>query len=880
VASPTGNRAETGAIHQQGRTYPIWALLIALSLPALIGASWFGIVESSAAAHSAAQSNDVQESTEHLVLLTELRTKVLDERYWDSADRGIAQIGITPDLVATLTGLNFADELEQTRSRVDELVTQLDRPDIGAELDSIRTSSITDLSVRNLQYADIESSLKAETDAIFDDVLRTIGGMESEEGITDALRVFEEAAEARQAIAHEFTLYFSAQFDNTTDATADTQLLISLHESRLASLDDIDRIASPTSSVQPVLRELRDSLAGQQFDDSIADLIEQSFAAGAADADGLQGILGRLDNIALFFSASSESIENHFTLVGVAAEDVSSASAEMSGQASARFRNVLMSSLALVLTSLFLVALAQRAIARPSHELAIAASRIRNGQFAANGSSAGGPREIKAAGNAIQEAAANLDLAERQARALADGELDHVSLTEPTTGSLGSSLQTAVRTLATSLQLKQQFQRELVFEAAHDGLTQIANRRESLAQLEARLSSTPANKVTSVLFVDLDDFKKINDGYGHQVGDELLCLVASRLHAAAGPTDHVGRLGGDEFIILAETDDLDGACELAQTVVRSLKAPIDSDLVDVQLEASIGVAVGSPGTAANEVLRKADLALYRSKSDPDCRIQPFDEAFQAEISNRAELAHDLDRALKNANMEFVLHHQPIMDSQGNKTVGCEALLRWRRPDHGLVFPDPFIPFAEESELIIRIDQWVLSAAVGQLQYMPPGQMIHVNISGRHLARPSFVEDVLSSVRNKIAPGQLVLEVTESALVENLEAAAEKLNALREEGLLVAIDDFGTGYTSLAELRTLPVDILKIDKSFINDDSASALVQLIIDTGHHLGAQVVAEGIETEQQSDRLRNMGVDALQGYFFARPAEPDFGFDMAAAA
>ncbi|NNC81169.1 MAG: EAL domain-containing protein [Acidimicrobiales bacterium] len=867
---------EDSSISRRGRSYPIWVLLVALSLPALIGASWFGIVESSAAGRSVSQSDSVQMSIERLVLLTEVRTRLLHEGNWDATARGIAEIGIDPGLVLTFTGVDLNRELETNQSRVDELLEQLDLPEIRRAVDGIRADDATQAARRGAQYAALENSLKAEADTLFDDALRTVGEMDSENGLTDALRVFEEAAEAHQSIAREFTLYFGAQFASLTDAGADTELLISSRANRITSLDEIDRIAAPTSAVRSVLEQMAESQATQTFDGAIDDFVAQTLETGAGENEGLAAVLGQLDSIAPIFTSSLESTDVYFSLLTVAADDVSLASAEMNQSAAARYRTILLSSIALVVMSLFFVAVAQRAITQPSRRLAAAASRIRNGDFTANEEENGGPREIRVANNAIREAAFSLDLAQRQAQALAEGDLDHVSLTEPTRGSLGASLQTAVRTLATSLQLKDKFQHELEFEAAHDGLTQVANRRESLAQLEAHLRSPETDTVTAVLFVDLDNFKSVNDAFGHQTGDEILRLVADRLHATTGTDSFVGRLGGDEFVILAETHDLDDAVGLGRTVLDSLADPYDHGLGSVHIGASIGVAIGQPGDKPAEVLKRADLALYRAKSSPDCQIQPFDEALRAELEARSELACDLERALGNADQEFVLHHQPIVKPHGDSVCTVEVLLRWNRPGYGLVFPDSFIPFAEESDLILSIDQWVLKAAVAQIPYLEPGQKMSVNMSSRHLTSPTFVDDVLAVVHGKALEGRLILEVTESAFVENLEDAAEKLQALRDHGLLIAIDDFGTGFTSLAELRTLPMDILKIDRSFVNDESAAALVQLLIDTGHHLGANVVAEGIETEEEMIRLRNMGADALQGYYFARPAEPDFGSDF----
>lgn len=320
---------------------------------------------------------------------------------------------------------------------------------------------------------------------------------------------------------------------------------------------------------------------------------------------------------------------------------------------------------------------------------------------------------------------------------------------------------------------------------------------------------------------------------------------------------------------------VDGSAEatlIAQRLLRDLARPIELEGATLHVLGSIGIAVtdGSDVLDAESLLRDADLAVYQAKSEGPGRLRLSDDDLRMAKVQRADTEQAIRTALSDD--EMALFYQPIVDHTG-EAVGFEALIRWHRPDVGMVNPDEFIPLAERSDLILMVDRWVIDAAAKQVSaWDDAGQFVglpvSVNISGRHLVSRSFVEDVLTPLqKHSIRPERLIVEITESALLEDLESAASKLEVLRSHGVRVAIDDFGTGFTSLAHLRSLPIDILKIDRSFTNDRSAETLVQLIIDTGHFLGATITAEGIETVQQATTLIKMGADELQGYLYGRP-------------
>lgn len=515
-----------------------------------------------------------------------------------------------------------------------------------------------------------------------------------------------------------------------------------------------------------------------------------------------------------------------------------------------------------------------RVIGKPLNRLAAGAQSLRDGNVT-EPLKPSGPTEIREAMMAINEAAAHIKLVERQAKVLADGRLDDEVLNERAQGALGQSLQEAVQTLTVSLSDREEFRRRLAHEATHDGLTQLANRKASLTQLEKSVARTARSGGSlAVMFIDLDDFKEINDNYGHPVGDAVLWTLGKRLGKALRAGDHVGRLGGDEFLVIAEpVSGPDEACQLAKRIESQINEPMEIGEVTISMTASIGVAVTDDmnDLTATELLYDADLAVYRAKELGRSRIELCDDSLHHELNRRTLIEEALRRAI--VSDELMMYFQPILDAASAELCGLEALIRWDRPGFGLTSPDFFIPVAERSDLISEIDNFVIRQVVAQIDAWTSDPILRhipvsINISGRHLASENFVSDILTPVRNaQIDPALLVLEITESALLDDLDDAAQKLQQLRDHSIRIAIDDFGTGYTSLGHLRSLPVDVLKIDRSFISDASASSLVKLIVDTGHLIGASITCEGIETVEQAEHFTALGSDSLQGYLFARP-------------
>ena len=422
---------------------------------------------------------------------------------------------------------------------------------------------------------------------------------------------------------------------------------------------------------------------------------------------------------------------------------------------------------------------------------------------------------------------------------------------------------------------------ELAHQAFHDELTGLANRTLFLDRMEQTLRRAGrTGTAPTVLCLDLDGFKDVNDSLGHLAGDELLRVVAGRLEGVVRAADTVARLGGDEFAVLVDgtSGGLAEASALAERVLVALGEPIDLDGQRVTISASVGIVAAEPGSTPLSLLRDGDIAMYRAKAGGRGRWVVFAPDMRAAALERIELERELGGALAAGQLRLV--YQPVVDLADDHVVGFEALLRWDHPELGVVGPDRFIPIAEESGLIVPIGSWVLTEATRTVAgwqrahpRTPPVSMA-VNVSARQLASTSLVEHVREALADSgIAPSSLVLEVTETALVSDPQAVAEQLAQLRALGVRLALDDFGTGYNSLSYLRQFDVDILKIDRSFVGTMTApgddAAILHGLLELGRRLQLEIVAEGVELDVQRDLLRAERCGLAQGYLFARPLD-----------
>ena len=415
--------------------------------------------------------------------------------------------------------------------------------------------------------------------------------------------------------------------------------------------------------------------------------------------------------------------------------------------------------------------------------------------------------------------------------------------------------------------------------AFHDSLTGLPNRAMFTELLKAEIESGKRNSDHSfaVLFLDLDRFKNINDSLGHTHGDLLLVAFAERLERTLRPVDTLARFGGDEFaILLSGMSDATDAVRVAQRIQDELSQPFVLDKNSAFATTSIGIALSSSGyDRPEDILRDADTAMYRAKENGKARYEVFDHDMHARAVSRLQLESDLRQAIERK--EFCVFYQPIVSLQTGRLAGFEALVRWRHPRRGLVSPADFIPVAEETGLIVPIGECVLAEAcarVREWQLKSPSHRslsLSVNLSARQVAQPDLLERIQEALHNsKLSPHCLKLEITESVVMENAEAAAAMFKQLRSLGVQLSIDDFGTGYSSLSYLHRFPLNYLKIDRSFVTHltaDNDNAIVRTISTLARNLGMEVIAEGIETEEQHHLLRTLGCEYGQGYLFSQP-------------
>ncbi len=434
---------------------------------------------------------------------------------------------------------------------------------------------------------------------------------------------------------------------------------------------------------------------------------------------------------------------------------------------------------------------------------------------------------------------------------------------------------------AQDISARRRAEAELYHNAYHDSLTQLSNRTHFVEQLNraiARVQRHPEQRF-AVMYLDFDRFKMVNDSLGHKAGDELLVNVARRLKAMLRPTDVLARLGGDEFAILVE--DLHrqrDAVELTERIQQELQKSIQLGTMEVTVSASIGITFSTNGyQTSDQIIRDADIAMYKAKSKGKAQYALFDSSLHQHVTAQLQLETELRRALGQG--QIYLEYQPICSLRDRSLIGFEALVRWNHPERGLLEPATFIPVAEETGLIVPLGNWVLTEACRQMAEwrairVSDSLFMSVNVSSLQLMHPDFVAHVHHALQAaEMRPAQLTLEVTESVLMDGIENAVSTLTALRNMGVTLSIDDFGTGYSSLSYLATLPIDALKVDRSFIErmnrDGEGSEIVKAIFKLGQALSKQVFAEGIETGAQLTLLQELGCEFGQGFLLSRPVD-----------
>jgi diguanylate cyclase (GGDEF)-like protein len=432
------------------------------------------------------------------------------------------------------------------------------------------------------------------------------------------------------------------------------------------------------------------------------------------------------------------------------------------------------------------------------------------------------------------------------------------------------------------------FEQELSYQAYHDTLTDLANRALFMDRLErARAKARRTGATIAVLFLDLDNFKVVNDSLGHAIGDELLIAVSQRIRGCLRHEDMLARLSGDEFAILVEdVTDPDDVRQLATRIEERFRQPFAVGPHELFASASIGMVLRSPSDDdSGDLLREADQAMYAAKQNGKNRSALYDQTMSAKMSERLNLETSLRRAVERE--ELRVFYQPIVRLEDGNIDGFEALVRWEHPERGLLSPVEFIPLAEETGLILPIGNWVLEEACRQIRewqlYRPDAEPItlSVNVSARQFQSPELVETLSRVLADTgFEPRHLKLELTESLMMRDIDGALARLTMLDGLSVQLAVDDFGTGYSSLAYLRRLPISVLKVDKSFVSrlalDSKDGAIVRSVITLAHDLGMSVIAEGVETNEQLRRLKELGCELAQGYLFSRPVPAEIARSM----
>ena len=412
--------------------------------------------------------------------------------------------------------------------------------------------------------------------------------------------------------------------------------------------------------------------------------------------------------------------------------------------------------------------------------------------------------------------------------------------------------------------------------AFYDPLTKLCNRRLFNDLLTRMIATTERNeKHMALLYLDLDEFKRINDSLGHESGDQLLKIIGERLSRVVRKSDIVARIGGDEFcVLLPNIQSGVNAAYVAEKVLETIEKPVKLGTHSVRVTPSIGITLApDDGTDSTQLLKNADLAMYSAKKNNRNNYQFFEHKLNTNTLERLILERELSQAVEKN--EFILHFQPQICLLTQRIKGIEALIRWQHPSKGLLPPGDFIQFAEDSSMIISIGTWVLEQACKQLKQLDqPNLTVSVNLSPKQFADPNLLTTITTVLTNTgLAGHQLELEITETALMENMANAIHTLKQIKALGILIAIDDFGTGYSSLSQLKNLPADTLKIDREFIKDITERAdnevITEVIIGMGHKMGLTVIAEGIETEEQLNIITRMKCDMAQGYFFSKPVD-----------
>ena len=850
-----------------------------MALVPTIGLASFVTDEALNRREAAQVSEALETRTEFVSQLVEFRFSLSQEQVPSMAIALAPMYGISVDAAEKILGLPLTERLADTRAEVDRLLAELPAEDpavaqtatlvqgLRADMAAGKLDSVELLYERfRTAFEPLDDLIVRTNNSIWQDLPNGLDLLEIRANVSQMLKVHR----AGRLAAEQFSGYFKSAVDGFADDRMAGRIELAETTAKYTQTTadfDTELVGLTSSSWKAV----RGNAAVTVFESEVDKAV-----AGKAPA-----FLEDVDYMAVVIRSGLLRMDRHRDVLRAATRDVQNSALTTRAEALSAFASALLVLFIVLGVSLIVVYYVGRSITRPLQRLARYATAVSGGDVHAEQQrGTRGPIEVEMVAQALAEVVANLKAIDAHSLALASGDLEDPVLTEPLPGRLGQSLQASVQALTQSIADREELHRRLAHETTHDGLTGLPNRSAAIYTLETALArATRRGTGLAALFVDLDDFKRINDTYGQATGDEVLRESAKRLLEIARSDDTVARLGSDEFLVVADgMESIHQVVLVAERVVEALALPFTIGGVQVQLAASVGISLSLDGHASGDSLvREADLAVHRAKGNGRGRIEIFDTAMREEVDLRTDIESRLVDALRNS--ELTVYLQPVVSAEALQIQGFEALVRWRDADGRFIPPDEFIPVAEASDLILELDRYVLQKAMSELASWPTsvyGEDLHVaiNVSGRHLVDRSIVPDVAAALAESgLAPHRLVLEITETVLLSDMPVACGHLEQLRAMGITIALDDFGSGYTSLATLRFLPVDILKIDRSIVNElqpDRGQSLVRLIIEAAHEFGMTVVAEGVEHEMQRELLHRLGCEQVQGWLFSPAVEP----------
>jgi diguanylate cyclase (GGDEF)-like protein len=849
--------------------FSIWLHLAFLVLPLMVLVTITVVGRAEQAATELRDVSELVTRARDLALLNKLDSNSRQENAMAQINVAIRSYGIPDDLATNLLGFNAPEALIGLRVKTDASIEAM-----GSQADRLRSRYRVERAQLDAMSTLDGSPMSATVSELRDEINMKLIDIETrsrrvavESAMPDNVRELRMALDAVQSSLDEIgnVADLSINLAKSSDRKLISDYFIQ-HEKFESMMAKLSALDSPLGDQATAMQASSDFAKVRDFGE--AQLTRRM--ASKSDLDPKV--------VAPFVAVSSARSATVLLLVDTAMNDLDATVTAIKIRTTKQVRNDIAVAVGALCVGIVGAGLVTRRIVKPMRQLRSQSMRLINGDEV-RPLKVTGPSEVAVSVQAFNELIQSVQVIETQAGALANGDLDHPCLAIHAPGRIGHSMQEALGRLKRSIGEQRILRDELSHDASHDRLTGVLNRSGVFDEIRRRLNSDPV-QVSSLIFIDLDGFKAINDQLGHAAGDAVLCQVAQRIIASVGSEHVVARLGGDEFVVaLAPPTTIDDAKTTSTALIAAISLPIDlGPQGTVCVSASAGIASVDEADDVSGLLYAADLAVYRAKAAGRSCVEVFDETFRVQISDAARVEAEVREAL--ASGAITRHVQPVVDAHTGKLVLCEALLRWQRADGTFVPPTDYLPTAEMSHLIIDIDLAGVAWACDQIAQWRHhdglrGVHLAVNLSARTAQYWDLVrvfERELS--RTGIDPRHLSIEITETLFVEDMRVMRANVDALAALGIGTAIDDFGTGHTSIDQLLTLEADVIKIDRSLSKDactDKGAQILSAVIALAHAAGAQVNAEGIETPEVARALHGLGVDFFQGFLIARPMSID---------